>query len=211
MTCTEGCATALLSWKLLSGGSARRRPAGALLALLLLLAAPAAAKVFLTVDEALKLAFPGAQVERRTAYLKPEEVKRIQELAGVEVASALWTYYAATRDGRPAGTAYFDNHRVRTLPETVMVVVGPEGKVARVEVLSFNEPEEYLPRGAWYGQFAGRGLDAELDLARGIRPVAGATLTARATTAAVRRVLALHQVIAEQAKAKPPAAPRSHP
>jgi hypothetical protein len=180
----------------------RLRAAGALLALLLL-AAPAVAKVFLTLDEALKLAFPGAAVERRTAYLKADEVKRAQSLAGVEVPSALWTCYVATRDGKPAGTAYFDNHRVRTLPETLMVVVGPDGKVARIEVLAFNEPEEYLPRGAWYGQFTGKGLDAELSLERGVRPVAGATLTARATTAAVRRVLAVHRVLAEREKAAP--------
>ena len=157
---------------------------------------PLSARVFLTVDEALKLAFPGCQVERRTAYLKPEQVKRAHDLAGVEVPSALVTSYVATREGRPLGTAYFDTHLVRTLPETVMVVVDPQEKVARVEVISFGEPEQYLPRGAWYGQFGGKGLDPELDLKRGIHPVTGATLTARATTAAVRRVLALHQVIA---------------
>jgi len=163
------------------------------------------AKVFLTVDEGLKLAFPGAQVERRTAYLSPEQLKRARELAGVEVPSALLTYYVATRDGKLAnlvnvvGTAYFDTHLVRTLPETVMVVVDPLGKVVRVEVISFGEPEQYLPRGAWYGQFGGKGLDPDLDLKRGIHPVAGATLTARATTAAVRRVLALHRVLANPA------------
>jgi len=189
MTMGARCKKALLTFLLVS----------------LSLALPASAKVFLTVDEALKLAFPGAQVERRTAYLKDSEVKRARELAGVEVASALLTYYAAAKEGKPAGTAYFDHHRVRTLPETVMVVVDPRGKVARVEVLEFNEPEQYMPRGAWYGQLAGKGLDAELDLSRGIRPVAGATLTARATTAAVRRVLALHQILAERELKKPAA------
>jgi Na+-translocating ferredoxin:NAD+ oxidoreductase RnfG subunit len=168
----------------------------AILGLLLSAGAPLYAKVFLTVDEALKLAFPGAQVERRTAYLTPEQVKRARDLGQVEVPSALVTYYAATHEGKAAGTAYFDTHLVRTLPETVLVVVNPQGKVARVEVISFEEPEQYLPRGAWYGQFGGKGLDPDLDLKRGIHPVTGATLTARATTAAVRRVLALHQVIA---------------
>jgi hypothetical protein len=158
--------------------------------------APPAARVFLTVDEALKLAFPGCRVERRTAFLTPEQLARARKLAGVEIPGALLAYYVATRDGRPAGTAYFDTHRVRTLPETVMVVVDPTSQVTRIEVLSFREPEDYLPRGAWYGQFTGRKLDPELDLKRGIHPVTGATLTARATTAAVRRVLALHQVLA---------------
>lgn len=166
------------------------------LSLLLLAAAlPAAARVFVSQDEALKLAFPGCEVSRRTAFLTPEQLKRAQGLAGVEVPSALVNYYVATKGGQPAGTAYFDTHRVRTLPETLMIVVDPQGKVGRIEVLSFREPEEYLPRGPWYEQFRGRTLDPELQLKRGIRPVTGATLTARATTDAVRRLLALHQVI----------------
>ena len=163
--------------------------------LLALVAAPAAAKVFLSVDEALKLAFPQCKVERKTAYLTPEQMKRAREIAGVEVPSALVTYHVAIRGGQPAGTAYFDTHRVRTLPETLMVVIDPQGRVSRIEVISFREPEEYLPRGAWYEQFKGRGLDRELQLKQAIRPVTGATLTARATTDAVRRVLALHKVI----------------
>jgi FMN-binding domain len=147
-------------------------------------------------DEALKLAFPGCEVARRTAFLKPEQVRRARELSGAEVPSALVNYYLATRGGQPAGTAYFDTHRVRTLPETLMIVVDPQRKVGRIEVISFREPEEYLPRGAWYEQFLGKALSPGLQLKRDIRPVTGATLTARATTDAVRRVLALHQVLA---------------
>lgn len=158
-------------------------------------ATPAAAKVFLSVDEALRFAFPGCKVERRTAFLTPAQLGKARELAGVEVASALVTYHAATRDGQPAGTAWFDTHRVRTLPETLMIVVDPQGKVARIEVISFREPEEYMPRGPWYQQFLGKRLDAGLQLKREIRPVTGATLTARATTSAVRRILALRQVV----------------
>jgi FMN-binding protein len=79
-----------------------------------------------------------------------------------------------------------------------MVVVGPAGAIARIEVLSFSEPEEYLPREHWYAQFPGKVLDGELAMRRGVRPVSGATLTARATTDAARRVLALHQVLARR-------------
>ncbi|HYO12438.1 MAG TPA: FMN-binding protein [Thermoanaerobaculia bacterium] len=184
----------------MSSSRARRLAAALSLGLALLggaAARPAFAKVFLTVEEALRLAFPGCEVTRRTAYLTPEQVRRARELSRGEVPSALVTSYAATRGGQPAGTAYFDTHRVRTLPETLMVVVDPQGKVARVEVISFREPEEYLPRGAWYEQFQSEALDRDLQLKRDIHPVTGATLTARATTNAVRRVLALHRVISE--------------
>lgn len=158
--------------------------------------APAPARVFLTVGEALELAFPGCRVERTTVYLTGEQLARARQLAGGAVESALvHPYVARCRDGEGGGVAYFDSHRVRTLPETLMVVVGPEDEVTRIEVLSFQEPPDYIPREAWYDQFTGRGLDPELELKRGIRAVTGATLTARATTDAVRRVLAVHRVV----------------
>ncbi len=159
-------------------------------------ASPGLAKVFLTQEEALKLAFPGAVVVRRTAFLTEAEQKEAAALSGGPLPSALAVAYVATRDGRLAGTAYFDTHVVRTLAETLMVVVSPAGAISRIEVLSFSEPEEYLPREHWYAQFPGKGLDDDISIKRGIRPVSGATLTARATTEAARRVLALHQVVA---------------
>ena len=168
----------------------------------ILAAAAAGAKVFLTQEEALRLAFPGAKIERRTAYLTEAQQKAAQKLSGdPETPSALESYYVGTKDDRLVGTAYFDTHTVRTMPETIMVVVDPAGAIARIEVLSFSEPEEYLPKAHWYEQFQGKPLDDELSMKRGIRPVTGATLTARATTDAARRVLALHRVL--QGTAKP--------
>lgn len=154
------------------------------------------AKVFLTQEEALKLAFPGAKVERHTAYLTEAQQKAAKKLSGdEELPSALATYYVGTKDGLDVGTAYFDTHTVRTMDETIMVVVDSAGAIARIEVLSFSEPEEYLPKPHWYAQFQGKPLDDELSMKRGIRAVTGATLTARATTDAARRVLALHKVL----------------
>lgn len=153
------------------------------------------AKVFLTVDEALALAFPGCAVEQRTVYLTASQLARARELAGVEIRGAMVRPYVARCEGRVAGAAYFDAHRVRTLPETLMIAVAADGTLARVEMLAFREPEDYIPRDTWYDQFEGERLDQELSLRRGIRGVTGATLTARATTDAVRRVLALHRVI----------------
>ena len=154
------------------------------------------AKVFLTQEEALKLAFPGATIEHKIAYLTAAQQKQAQKLSGDEdLPGAIVSYYVGTKDGRPVGTAYFDTHVVRTMPETIMVEVDPSGLVLRIEVLSFSEPEEYLPRAHWYEQFQGKPLDDELSLKRAIRPVTGATLTAHATTDAARRVLALDRVL----------------
>ena len=179
------------------------------------LAVPAAAraKVFLTTDEALRLAFPDSKVEPHTAFLTEEQRRAAKALSGEEdPPSALVRYYvASTKDGRPAGEAYFDTHVVRTESETVMVVVSPDAKIVRVEVLSFSEPEEYLPRAKWYEQFRGRPLDDELSLKRSIHPVSGATLTARATTDAARRVLAIYRVLHPASAGGAAAAPAPTP
>jgi hypothetical protein len=164
-------------------------------------ASPAAARVLLTQEQALALAFPGCQVQRTTAYLDAAQLDRAAALAGAPLPGALVHAYAGRCGDRAAGTAYFDTHKVRTLPETVMIVVDTEGRAARIEVLSFREPPDYLPRDGWYDQFTGRALDDELRLRRAVRPVTGATLTARATTEAVRRVLAIDRVLRESAAA----------
>jgi hypothetical protein len=157
-------------------------------------AAAAAGQVYLTVPEALALAFPGCDVERGTVYLSKEQRRRAKEVSGVE-APAIAHPYVARKEGKLVGTAYFDVHKVRTLKETLMVTVTPDGRIDRIEVLAFGEPTDYIPRDSWYGQFPGRALDDELNLGRGIRNVTGATLTARATTNAARRVLGLHTVL----------------
>jgi Na+-translocating ferredoxin:NAD+ oxidoreductase RnfG subunit len=151
----------------------------------------------LTQNEALELAFPGAELERITAFLEPAQTARAGELAGsgVEVRSSVVTMYLARRSGNPVGVAYFDAHRVRTLPQVLMIVVGVDGRVARVETVSFQEPPEYGPPGGWLRLFEDRELDNDLAQRRGIPNITGATLTAGAVTRAVRRVLALHDVI----------------
>ncbi|MCM2316780.1 MAG: FMN-binding protein, partial [Thermoanaerobaculia bacterium] len=65
----------------------------------------------------------------------------------------------------------------------------------RIEILSFSEPEDYLPKPRWIDQLDGKKLDDELSLKRAIRPISGATLSGRAIVNASRKVLAIHRVI----------------
>jgi electron transport complex protein RnfG len=164
-----------------------------------LVAAATGAMVLITVEEALELAFPGVATTRETLFLSDDQRSRAEKESGSEISSALATRYVAKGDGGAVlGWAYLDTHRVRTLPETLMVVLGTGGAVQRVEVVTFREPIEYMPREGWYGQYRGQELDDDLALKRDIRPVTGATLTARATTEAVRRVLAIHAVVEQE-------------
>ena len=163
-------------------------------ALLALAGGKADARVYLTVQQALDAVFPQPmKVERRTLYLNEAQARRAAEAAGVPVEGRVIPYYVGSRDRRGTGFAYFDTHLVRTLPETILVFLAPDGELARLEIVSFDEPEDYLPSSRWLQQFPGRGLE-DLGPRQGIRALTGATLSARAVTQAARRILALHRL-----------------
>jgi Na+-translocating ferredoxin:NAD+ oxidoreductase RnfG subunit len=153
------------------------------------------ATVLITVEEALELAFPGVETTRETVFLTDDQLRIAAAAAKLEIEGAMVTRFVARSDEKVVGFAYLDTHRVRTLPETLVVILDSGGKVLRVEVAAFREPLDYMPGDSWYRQFEGEELDRDLALDRNIRPITGATLTARATTDAVRRSLAIHVAI----------------
>lgn len=158
----------------------------------------AASQEVVTQEEALRLAFPGATtIERRTAFLDDRQLAAARRGAGsgVEVKPGVVVHYVARRGDQPLGVAYFDAHRVRTLPEVLMIVVSPRGAVDRIEILRFSEPPEYRAPERWLELFEGEALTEQLAVRRGIPNITGASLTSRAVTEAVRRVLALHRAI----------------
>ncbi|MDQ5856815.1 MAG: FMN-binding protein [Acidobacteriota bacterium] len=158
------------------------------------------APVYSSREQALARAFPSpAEVERKTHFLTDAERAKASRAARAKVESNLVVAYVARTPKGILGTAYFDTHTVRTLPETLLVVVRPDGTLGGVEVVAFGEPEDYLPRRRWLRLFAGRRLDADLAVGRGLAHVTGATLTTRAISDAARRVLAIHAVIGETA------------
>lgn len=159
-------------------------------------AVSAQARVFMTQQQALASAFPaGTKVTREVVFLTPRQIAAAREESGVDIADRMIVRYVSG-----AGVAYFDSHRVRTLAETVMIVVTPDGRIDRIEILSFDEPPEYLPKPRWIDQFRRRRLDDDLSTKRAIRPLSGATLSGRAITNASRKVLALHRAIGAAAK-----------
>ncbi len=149
----------------------------------------------LTPKEALALAFPECKVERVVHYPDKKQLARATKLVGSKVTTKTVRAYRATdKKGKLVGTAYFDSHKVRTKAQTLFIVVDPQHKVLRVEVLRFDEPPEYKPKAKWFGKFKGMKLDKQLHYKQGIPALTGATLSARVTTTAVRRTLAWHQI-----------------
>lgn len=146
-------------------------------------------------------AYPEADsIWSRTGFLTEAELAQARSLAGADVPieSALVTWFEVWEPAGDTVRVFFDSHRIRTHPQTLLIGVSGGGTVSRLQVMRFDEPPDYRAPEAWSAQLLGRGLDERLRLGAGIRGITGASLTARATVRAVRRVLALDAVLSER-------------
>ena len=172
-----------------------------MLAAALLFASGAQGGVFASASEAIAAAFPGAHVEKRAVLLDDAQVVAVEQLAQAKLESRIATLYTAWQRDRVLGYAFVDVHSVRTLPEALLVVISPEGRVLQTRMLAFHEPEDYLPSERWLRQFEQRGLTRELRVGGTVHGIAGATLSTRAVTNGVRRALALFEVLVGSGRA----------
>ena len=116
-------------------------------------------------------------------------VAQIEQLAKVKLESNLFSFYVGKRQG-----AVVESHNVRTKPETLLVVLSPDGKLRNVYTLAFHEPPEYQPPERWMALLANHSIE-ELSLNKVIQGVAGATLSTRAAINSARKVLAIYQIL----------------
>jgi len=169
---------------------------------LLMLAVPAfpgngEAGVLMTRGEALELAFPEAErIETRTLYLSAAQQAKVARTAGSAVDS-LATFYVGHRGKEITGYAVIEATTIRTHPATVLIQIDPQGRVRRIDILAFFEPEEYRPAPRWLEQFRGRRLAPGLRIGDDIQGITGATLSAQAVTRLARKTLALWSILTE--------------
>jgi len=149
----------------------------------------------MTRDEALKLAFPNAdRIEKKTVFLTEVQTKKIEDIAKSKLESKLYIFYVGKKGKETLGYAVIDTHLLRTVTETIMIVVNPDGTIRQLEILAFFEPPDYMPGKNWVHQFSRKTLDDSLRIGKGIPNITGATITSNSMIRAVRRVMAVFQV-----------------
>ena len=148
---------------------------------------------------AVRALFPGAdRIEVRDVLLTDEMVSRIEALARARVKERLVTFYVASAGGAVMGYAVIHGHVVRTKRETFAIAFEPDGRIRKITVLAFLEPEEYKPPERWLSRFEGKGAQDRLSPGQDIPPITGATLTARGIAEESRWLLeALREAVPE--------------
>jgi hypothetical protein len=153
------------------------------------------ATIFYSKNEAMVLAFgEGAKIENLSLFPDDQQIAEIQKEAKVKLDSGMFTFYVGKQNDKILGYAAIESITVRTKPETLMIVLTPEGELRNIFTLAFHEPPEYQPPERWFEQLTKRPL-AEMDFNKGIQGVSGATLSTRAAVNSIRKVLAIYQVM----------------
>ncbi len=165
-----------------------------LLWLLAWFSAGSLATVYYSKQEAMELAFGDqATVEMLPLFLSDKQRAAVERLGHVSLDSNLYTFYVGRQGNQILGYAAIETHTVRTKPETLLIVLDSEGRLSKVVVLAFHEPPEYQPPAEWFARLLEAPLE-EMRLGGGVDAVSGATLSARAATDSVRKVLAIYRV-----------------
>jgi Na+-translocating ferredoxin:NAD+ oxidoreductase RnfG subunit len=153
-------------------------------------------RTYATEFEVLELAFPGADIEEKTIKITPEMRKKIEGLVKGRFFKRRVSFYIAEKGGETLGYAAVTNEIGKTKNITFMVVLDNSGGVKSVDILVFRESQGYeIDNPRWREQFVGKTLKDPLRLKRDIRNISGATMSSRAVTKGVKKVLAVFQVV----------------
>ena len=158
----------------------------------------AEATVYLSTEQALRLAFPSAQtITPADVTLTPEQQQRAAAMAGGPVpAAGPWTIYTATAGEQLLGRAVVMEEIGKYEPITFLVAAGPDGRVLDVLILVYRESRGgEVRRPNFLRQYRGKAAQDPIKVSQDIVNITGATLSARAVSVGVRRALALFSVV----------------
>jgi hypothetical protein len=158
----------------------------------LVVAAPVQATVYLSLEQAQALMFPGATLTPAFVTLSPAQVKAIEQASGVNVLSPNLKAWRASTGGWFIADQVVGKHEF--IP--FALALDEKGAVKSVEILEYRETYgEQVRNEAWRAQFVGKTAAAPLKLGGDIQNISGATLSSRHITDGVKRLLTTYALV----------------
>ncbi|MCI0526878.1 MAG: FAD:protein FMN transferase [Nitrospira sp.] len=152
---------------------------------------------YMTPDEAIHRLIPeSSEVRKEMVHLTSMQKEQVYNLLGSRIREESYTFWLAYKDQTPIAYLVTLDVIGKEQPITFMVAASPDGKVLGVEILAYRESQGSEVRSKRFmQQFIGKTLSAPLKLGRDIDSISGATLSSRSTAYAVKKALALVEVI----------------
>jgi hypothetical protein len=160
-------------------------------AALAVLGGPAYAAVYLSVEQAQQLMFPGAGFEALPLTLTDAQAKAIEKASDTNVRSNELHVWKVSTGGWFIVDEVVGKHEF--IP--IALALDASGAVKDVEILEYREAYGDQVRGAdWRAQFNGKRNGDKLVLTETIENISGATLSSKHITDGVRRLLSTYAI-----------------
>ena len=185
-----------------------------LLGVALLCTDMARAEKFLTIEEAQKLCFPqGNKFDPQVIRFTPAESSAIARKIRGRVINQGQRYWVVSQGTNFLGVLILDHVLGKHEVIDYAVALDAAGAVRCVEVLEYRESHGSEIRGEkWRAQFHGKNARSPLRIGDDIFNVSGATVSCRAVTDGIKRVLATDELlIRPRLKAPPDDTPKPTP
>jgi Na+-translocating ferredoxin:NAD+ oxidoreductase RnfG subunit len=151
---------------------------------------------YLTPQQAQAALFPQAdRFAVREIKLDAAQLQTLAQRTGLPARSAQWKVMEATLAGKTLGWVVMDNVVGKFELITYAVGLGLDGAIKQVEILSYREShggEIRLP--AWRQQFAGKTVQAPIQVGSDIANISGATLSCTHVTEGIKRIAAVIEI-----------------
>ncbi len=158
----------------------------------------AQAVVYLSTEEALRLAFPAGE-QRMTvplSQLTDAQLAGLKEKTGMPFSSRITHCYQGLKQGKIKGYACIDNMIGKSEYITYLLYIRhPQGEVEFVELMTYRESEGgEIKNPAFLRQFQGKNSEDPVRLERDIRKISGATYSSRALATGARKLIHLYRI-----------------
>ena len=155
--------------------------------------------VYLTLDQAPKTVFPGAEIERKDVKSTPEFQAKLKAALG-RVTPTVWEdeyhTFTAKQNGKVIGYAVVVDEIGKVNPFTLMVAASPDFTVRDVAVMVYREPRGgEITQKRFLAQYKGKRSSDLLLLNRDIVGITGATLSVQGANRAVHKALAVLEIV----------------
>jgi len=156
---------------------------------------PAYATVYLSVEQAQALIFPGATFQPDARMLTNEQAKAIERASGVNVRSKQLKLWRVSTGGWFIVDEVVGKHEF--IP--FALALDDTGAVKAIEILEYREAYGgQIREPDWRKQFVGKQPGSKLQLNKSVRNISGATLSCKHITDGVNRLLATYDIVLKQ-------------
>ncbi|MDA7816649.1 FMN-binding protein [Sulfurimonas sp.] len=134
-------------------------------------------------------------ITKKNILLNKTKAKNVSQSAKAKLTSKIFRVFTAKIDDEVVGYGILISKVMRTKSAVVLYLVSKDSLLKSIEIISFNEPPEYIPSNTWSKQFENLPVDTRLVLTQNIPKITGATLSARAIVDGSRIALAFYEEI----------------